>query len=286
MKRLILHLTVLVCLALTTTGCLRSYSLLTVNRDGSGTITDTVLFSPRLIQMMESFAEIDDVDSAETKGKDLWSDSTIQADAEKIGPGVTVAKVSPLTVGGYKGYVATFQVADITKITMDKKRGADKLASAGVNNEAGGESASTDTEDELSITFAYDKNGTLVINNPMGLDDTTSTADTTAEQSPDEMRQSLDMMSGFMRGLRMRMRVAVNGTITQCNATTYKDGTITLLEADFDKLLDAWEQDPSLMSSMDDLKDGDMKEIQRVLSKYPPGALVVELEPKITVKFK
>lgn len=285
MKRLALHLSMLVCLALTTTGCLRSYSLLTVNRDGTGTITDTVLFSPRLIQMMESFAAIDDVDSSETKGKDLWNDSTIYADAENIGPGVTVDKITPLTVGGYKGYVATFKVADVTKITLDKKRGADKMASAGLNNEAGG-SGEGGADDDMAVTFTFDKNGTLFINNPMGVDDSPSAADTTVPQSADEMRQSLDMMSGFMRGLRMRLRVTVNGTITQCNATTYKDGTITLLEADFDKLLDAWDQDPSLMSSMDDLKNGDMKEIQRVLSKYPPGALVVELEPKITVKIK
>lgn len=285
MKRFSVHLCTLIFLALTTTGCLRSYSLLTVHRDGTGTISDTVLFSPRLIQMMESFAAIDDVDSSETKGKDLWSDSTIYADAESMGPGVTVEKITPITVGGYQGYVATFKVADITKITLDKKRGADKLSSAGMNNEAG--SSGDDAKDEeLSVTFSYDRNGTLIINNPMGVDDSSPNVDTAAPQSAEEMRQSLDMMSGFMRGLRMRIRVTVNGTVTQCNATTYKDGSITLLEADFDKLLDAWDQDPTLMSSMEDLKNGDMKEIQRVLSKYPPGALVVELEPKITVKFK
>lgn len=283
MPRTMLHLCTLLCLALTTTGCLRSYSMLTVNRDGSGTIADTVLFSPRLVQMMESFGAIDGVESSESQSKQLWNDSTISADAEKIGPGVTVKKVDTLTLGGYKGYVALFDVKDVTKISLDKKRGAEKLASPGLDSEAGG--SSVDDDEDLAITFAYDKKGTLIINNPMGRDNSNPAPDTSAPQSPEELRQSLDMMSGFMRGLRMRMRVAVNGTISQCDATTFNNGTITMIEVDFDKLLDAWEENPALMESFESLKDGDMQEIQKVMSQFPPGALVVELQPKITVRF-
>lgn len=283
MSRTMLHLCILLCLALTTTGCLRSYSMLTVNRDGSGSIADTVLFSPRLVQMMESFGAIDGVESSESQSKQLWNDSTINADAEKIGPGVTVKKVDTLTQGGYKGYVAVFDVKDVTKISLDKKRGADKLASPGLDSETGG--SSVDDDEDLAITFSYDKKGTLIINNPMGLDNSKPAPDTSAPQSPEELRQSLDMMSGFMRGLRMRMRIAVNGTISQCDATTLNNGTITMIEVDFDKLLDAWEENPALMESFESLKDGDMQEIQKVMSQFPPGALVVELQPKITVRF-
>lgn len=281
MSRTMLHLCTLLCLALTTTGCLRSYSMLTVNRDGSGTIADTVLFSPRLVQMMESFGAIDGVESSESQSKQLWNDSTISADAEKIGPGVSVKKVDTLTLGGYKGYVALFDVKDVTKISLDKKRGAEKLASPGPDSEANGSSV----DDDLAITFSYDKKGTLIINNPMGRDYSNPTPDVSAPQSPEELRQSLDMMSGFMRGLRMRMRIAVNGTISQCDATTLNNGTITMIEVDFDKLLDAWEENPALMESFESLKDGDMQEIQKVMSQFPPGALVVELQPKITVRF-
>lgn len=256
------------------TGCLRSFSLITVNRDGSAVITDTLLFAPRMISMLES------MDSGTAAS--LWSDSTVQADASAFGPGVTVRSIIPLEHQGYKGYVATFDVADITKVTFEKSRASQKLSSPPESGSEAG--AQSQTGNKQPLTFSYDKNGNLVINNPMQVDDAADSIQK-PKPTPEEQRQSLDMMGGFLRGMHMKICVSVNGAIEHTNARHVRGNTITLMEVDFDKLLDTWEQNIELFSTFDSLKDGDTEAIDRELSKYPPGALVVETQPKVTVTF-
>jgi hypothetical protein len=318
MRLLLVALAVVLCLS--TTGCLRSLTTLTVHRDGTAHIVDTMLFSPRFLSMVSSFSSLGvDEDSTRTKTPpaDPWNDSTIAADAAAFGQDVVLERWVPLATGGMRGYVATYRAGDVNTVTLDKNRSNSALDKPNtVSSEAGEYEVETDqtqhaeeqmpmdsvaaapqteqTEPEPDkrqpVTFTY-SNGLLTIHNwvpepqPVQPAQDGQTQADTSGQSSDEMLATLDMMSGFLRGMKVNLKVAVDGPIRSTTAQHVSGNCITIMAVDFDKLLDAWAENPSLFKGFDSMKSGDMQAMQSVMDQYPPGAMVIEFQKEVETRF-
>ncbi len=273
-----LTLTLLLGLALVSTGCLRSSSTVTVHRNGSATITDSMLFAPRFLAMMSSLGEMGD--STESSGLTLWSDSTLRADAADFGPTVSLKEWKEIEVDGLKGYVAVYQAPQVADIVLDGNRGANKV-------QTGEDDPSTDNAEKSDPWRMTYENGILTIVNPP--DSATAdamVAEPVQEQTSDEeRRQTLDMMAGFLRGMRISVRVVVDGPISQTNATYANASTVTLLYMDFDKLVDVWENDPATFKDFESMQEGNAETLGQLLKAYPPGSLMIETQPVVTVRF-
>ena len=130
MSRSILLAVAAILLALTTTGCLRSATTVLVHDDGSATITDTTLFSPRFLAMMASldkgFGGEGASDQQEEPSKP-WSDSTLKADAADFGPNVELDSWEEVTIDGMQGYVAVYEAESVNDLVLDGDRGTDKV---------------------------------------------------------------------------------------------------------------------------------------------------------------
>ena len=106
------------------------------------------------------------------------------------------------------------------------------------------------------------------------------------EQSDEELRQTIDMMAGFMRGMKISVAVAVDGEIEKTNAMHVDGNRVILLAMDFDKMIDVWEKDPKTFKDFDKMKDdGDVETVQEMIDQYPEGAMLIETQPTVTVEF-
>jgi len=273
-----LTLTLLLGLALVSTGCLRSLNTVTVHRNGSATITDTMLFAPRFLAMMNSLGEMGDGDQASVTT--LWNDSTIKADAGDFGPNVTLKEWKEIEVDGMKGYVAVYQAPSVSDLILDGNRGANMV-------KTGEDDSSTNDPDDLDPWRMSYENGVLTILNPPDADTANVTVAESLEENKtdDDLRQTLDMMAGFLRGMRISLRVVVEGSISQTNATYVEASTVTLLYMDFDKLVDVWESDPKTFKDFDSMQEGTTETLGQLLKAYPPGSLMIETQPVVTVRF-
>lgn len=268
---------------LVTTGCLRTLTTITVHADGRAHIVDTMLFAPRFFSMVESFSKLGQ-DSVDDKGPSLpWSDESIREEGRKFGGGVNLESWNPIEVGTMRGYVATYLASNINWVQLNKDRA--KNATGASNSSTDGTAGEEDDDsDDKIVTFTY-IDSALTIHNPLpGKDSKKSEKD--KPQSKQELLAMLDAMSGFMRGMRMSLRVKVDQPIASTTATYRTNNTLTLMYVDFDKLIDQWEANPSLLMEFDKVKEGDLKSAQKMMAKYPREAITMELKEDVVVKFK
>jgi len=293
MRRLTLAIFV-IGLGLVSTGCLRTFTSIVVHRDGSATVHDTLLFSPRFLAMMQSMDALSDDETASKEKTSPWSDSLIASDTASFGTGVSLKEWHEITVNGMQGYTSTFTVRDVNAMKVDMDRSSRKMKEATSASEAGGEGdMEDDDEDEVKkdpIRFAY-TDGVLTITTPPPspkenpAEDAAEKTQEEKEQEEAELRQNLDMMSGFMRGIRVGVTVTVDGSIKETNATWRDGNTITLIYLDFDKLLDHWQEDLQSFKDFDAMQEGDMESMKRVMNAVPDGGMKIEVQPTVTIKF-
>ena len=215
-----LALAALVCF----TGCITFETLITVRDDGSGTIEMVFALSGPMIDMITSLAG----------NESLCDEEKLQEEASKMGEGVRLSSAEPIDEDGRKGCRAFYDFDDINQLTINQNPG-DQMPSGMTADEP------TSAEDVVTFSFTPGSPATLVIHLPQDFQDNNPDEDP-AEVDSTQSAEQLAMMREMLEGARIHMALAVEGTITETNAS-YQDGNrITLIEIDFDLLLENEEQ--------------------------------------------
>ncbi len=246
-------LAMVLCSALLAGGCMDMQKNVHVKKDGSATIEETVLLSAQAMAMMAQ------------QGQDPLAivEAKYQEAAKKMGEGVTYVKAEKVSDPNttQQGLKVTYAVEDINKLKL--------LSSPTAIN-------APSNEEEKALTFEYNKDtGTLTLTPPP--------ADFTDKKKQEEFEQNLpqmQMMAQMMQGLRMRIGLTVEGAITETNATyPNEDKTgLTLIDAKLGEMF----ADIEKMKAM--YKVSNEEEAKKLIKDWP--ALKMELEKKVTVKFK
>ena len=90
----------------------------------------------------------------------------------------------------------------------------------------------------------------------------------------------MGMMSQMFKGMRIAIAIEVEGAIVETNATHRKGSRVTLMEMDFDKLLENQEKFKLFAESKPETF-----EETKALMKDLPG-IKVEMNPEVQIKFK
>ncbi len=214
--------------------CLEVKSVVTVNKDGTATIEETALLGAQLAAMMKQGG------GAGGPGEQLKGMVLDKAQAEEraklLGDGVTVKSHEEVTnPDGKTGAKVTYAVADIRKLKYKPFEPDSK-----------GESKSE------PITFALE-GSSLSITNPDAdkkKGDGTAKPKKSAEEIA-QMKGQIAMMKPMFAGMRMTIEVKGAGGIGSTDASHQKDGTITYMDMQIDKLLDKPEVFGEIMESAD-----------------------------------
>jgi hypothetical protein len=272
-------------LTMTISGCIDSAMMITVNKDGSGTIVQEMYLSAQASAMMQGFG------GAEAGGAGGGSmldfdEAKYRAMAADLGEGVTFVKGGPATKeNGSKGVQVNYAFEDITKVKLPMMIDP-KEADAG-------------KEEKSLVTFGFDKKGgesVLTINVPQDKDNQNADkpvehdgVDTPADAAPDaQADMAAAMMKPMLEGMRIRAYVKVDGEITDSTASyvsnssqTGKKQMVTLMDMQLGKLV-ADPEKAKKLTALGEIKDP--VKAAEMLKEFPE--VRYELKEKISVNFK
>ncbi|HEY7057584.1 MAG TPA: hypothetical protein VH458_13710 [Vicinamibacterales bacterium] len=231
-------------IALACTGCFRATTLVTVRPDGSGTIDQEMGMKPETLAMLKGFASANGAEGSKSLTTDMFTEQQAREMATKMG--VRFVSGEPVKTDEMEGYRARYAFDDITKLNVQMNEQAAQMA------EASGSADKTEARSPVGFQFSRGAStSTLTIRMPEQTPSTPLTGGR-GDQSQDPMQnaQALAMVKTMMAGLYVDMSLAVEGRIVKTNAPTPSANRITLLQMDFDKLL----QDPTALQKLQQSK--------------------------------
>jgi len=266
MKKIILSLAALA-MAFILPSCIEYETKITLNKDGSGTITEEMLMGADAIAMVQQQA----------KGQDPFADqrdeAKLKAKASQYGQGVTFVKVEDIKrKDGSKGVRATYA---FTNIGLNQQM--ESLSSKKPGARAG---QAKDIADDAKATFEY-TNERLTIKIPQDEAGKEDEAKGDAEAKGDNaLDPQIAMMTEFLRGMKMSVLVTFASGIAETDASYHADDTITLLELDFDEVM----KDPNGLNSLSTLDSKNPGKIGEAIAKIKGAKVETKKEITATVK--
>jgi len=272
MKKIKLFFTAVVILFLLS-GCFQIERVIKVNKDGSGTLDETVLMSQQFIDQMKQMAasfgggEVEEDKRDESEYHDV---EELKANAAKLGENVKYVSSEPLEVDNKLGYHAVYSFEDITKLTLVENPAEDLMSNT-----------QTDEEDEdLQFKFKEGKTSELTIIFPND-DEEEEIEELEYEESTDAVSdQDINMMKAMYSGMKVSVKVMVDGKVVYTNAIYQDDNVITLSEMDFDVIMENDEAFKTLAGN-DERSD---EELKIAMQKYE--GFKADLNKEVIIKFK
>ena len=263
-------------LALLTSSCLEHSATIRLNKDGSGTITEETVFSAEASAMMAQMPP-------GGNGPKFDDPKKAAAAATKMGEGVTVEKVEKIDKDGRVGGRVVYKFKDINKVKFTY---GEAMSDAG--KDMGPPGAPGDAPDapgdkpaNKPMTFKYE-GGVLTLVNP----EPEAAAKKPGEggDAPDADEeidpQSLAMMQGVFKDMKMSLKVEIVDGIAETNASHVEGNTVTLMDMAFGKLL----ANPEHLKKLNAMQDSSPAEAAAAFKDV--DGFKIETKDTVTVKVK
>ncbi|MBI4822881.1 MAG: hypothetical protein HY805_01450 [Nitrospirae bacterium] len=248
-------------------GCIETDINIKVSSDGSGTVEETVLMRKDVVQMIQSMAP----PSEQGKEQEIFPKEDIQKKALQMGEGVTFVSMEKVVTEKFEGYKAVYAFTDINNLRINENPGKDVPSAPG-----------EETKEEL-ITFQFKKGptSTLIIRHPSAKfqKDKPATQGTVKPEDKAQQEIAKEMLKQMFQDMKVSISVEVLGSISKTNATHREGSKLTLLELDFNKILES-------QKSLDEFNKSkpDTMETLKTIVKDLPG-IKVELN-EVQIEFK
>jgi hypothetical protein len=259
-------------LLLVFTGCIEVKTLITVNKDGSGTIEETMVMSEQVVEMMKGFSAAFTSDSTQQQDFNIFDENNLKERAGSLGKGVTYVSGEKIEEGNKKGFRALYAFKNLDDISLKKipqndiplniteAAGSDLIFKFKKGSPSEIFISFPEMEDSASSSEEWtDSTGSLILI----LGDSTFT------------EEALDLMKDLSISLIMR----TNGSIAESNAAYVEGPEVTLFQLDFNKLLDSKEDLQELFK----LKSRNMEEIKDLVKNIP--GIKIETSKEIFIKY-
>jgi len=250
MKSLLLHLSVLAT-TFTLLSCYQVETIIHLNKDGSGTITQQVHSSEGIkVVVNDPAAENTTPNEVDSLG---FHDDDARANAADMGEGVTFEKIEPL---GPQACRITFKFTDINKLGL----------STGFLGTPGGKPG-PDMEKSERTTFSY-TDGKLTVMLPKAHEKKADSKETAKSDVAPEQDAALIKLEST---IKIKVAIEVEGGIAKTDATYPGEKAISLMDLDFSKLT----KDPASFEKLMDLSGS-----FRNFEKASHGLDGAKMEPK------
>jgi len=270
-------LLLLTAIVLVLTGCFEVETNIKLNKNGSGTMEETMLFSQMMMMQMAQMGQAFGGEEEDSSENPVYDVEKLKAEAADKGEGVTYASSEAIERNGKSGYKVIYNFKDINtlKYSNDPSKKMN-MPTMGMEDEA----------TEEFVRFQYSK-GNLIINFPEeGDGDEEYTDDDTEEFDQEELDDGVDEMAGMeemmkqmFTDMKFKTTIEFEGGIKKTNATFVEGNKITLMEMDFNKVMENAEAFKTL-GTLQSATPAQQKEAMKNL----PG-IKFEAEEKITVNF-
>jgi hypothetical protein len=258
--------------ALLASSCIEHHATISLNKDGSGTITEETVMGAQAVAMMESMAAMGGEEGgAENPFADMADKAKAEEKAKALGEGVTIKEVKAIDENGRKGARVVYAFEDINKVKFSFGDAMSELGE-GMSPDAGEEAA----KDE-PMAFSY-KDGVLTLKNEMD-----AAGGDEKEEQPDveEMgEQEMAMAQQMFGDMKMSLKIELPGGIEKTNATHVDGNTVTFMDIDFGKLV----SDPEKFKKFAAAQPESPAEMQEAVKGIE--GVKVETKEEVTIELK
>lgn len=254
------------------TGCLEVDTTIHLNKDGSGTLEETVLMSSQVVQMLASFANSFDSTAADSNSFSLFKEDELKSDTVKYGSGIKYISGKEIKENGKEGYTALYSFDDINKLEINQNPNS-KI-------DMGGMEVDEDTTQEfLHFNFIPGESSILTINSPLNKDKSVSNEEVSNDSASADMK-GMDEFLKLMKDMHISLKLDVKGNITRTNASYVNGSEITLFDINFNGLL----ENPEKLKMFKQENPKNIEDIKEIMKDIP--GIKVELNNKVTVIFE
>lgn len=266
--------------AVLSAGCFSSDSIIVVQPDGSGTVTNTILLKAATMQLLNTFQSASEAEKEKKEGtapasKDLFSEAKLREATASMGEGVIFQSMQPMKKDGWEGVKVTYAFKDISKLKF--------------NMRSESAMAMTDSAPEL-MTFRFAPADaaapaklTIVMPIEKALKDRAkSNASPTPKMDDSAMSKALmEQFKTMFDGLRASVAVEVGGPIVKTNADYVAGSKVTLLAIDFNQLMASGAD----FETFGAITDGTMPLAEAREKLKNTKGLSMQLQPEVSVEF-
>lgn len=248
-------------------GCVDITTKIRVNKDGSGTVEETVLMSTEMIQMLKQFMSGFADDSTNVDEFKLYNEEDIKNRASDLGQGVQYLSGDELNKNGREGYIARYGFENINNLKLDQNPGS-KIPE---------EIEGSQQEQKEYIIFSFDKkdDSEIIINMPPA-SKVKEDVDFNADSSD---TSDLSRIKFFMKDFHISLVVEVNGEITETNAGYVDDSSVTLFDLNFSALLDNVEK----LTAIKRINPNNLQQLKEIVKDLP--GINIETNDPVKIKF-
>ena len=249
-------------------GCYQLKTVVRVNSDGSGTISETMLFSKKRIAEMEASA-VTGNSPPKQHSFDINNPDKLKEQARAFGKGVRFRSSEKILNDDYLGVTAIYEFDDFAKLTLYQKSAPAMTQS----NQNGSK--------PLPITFQFHKGSPAILTVVQTPETAPNAAQNNSTLSKSASEADYKMITEMLKGVKMEIGIEVNGTIVETNASQRNGNYFTLMALDFDKAIESKLLQLNLGSLVNSpsMSNSTLKDI------HIPG-VVIETNEKMTVVFE
>ncbi len=281
------------------TGCFQSDTLVMVQPDGSGTVTESFVVGKAALEQLKQVA-VGLTASIQRGGAtnaaapfEVMNEKKLRADAGKMGEGVTFVSAKKLVNDFGEGYTVTYAFKDISKLKLNQNRAGNLPEGPRGDSDADNHPAPGSPEPDLDrlvheaeyITFDFKKGSVaeLTIHTPAksaGAAPTPAPKEVKASAAPDADAMQQMMLGTMLKDMRTTLAVQVGGKIEKTDAEHVDGAKVTLMAMDFNQLLaDSAKTKAFVQAQPESLEDA--KKLMRSI----PG-VKAELKDTVKITFK
>jgi len=260
------------------TGCIEMHTVITVNIDGSGLIEENIFVGKAVIDMFKEFAAAFADSTQPQQEFNLFEEEKIKAKTSDYGEGVEFVSMKAIKTDEKEGYTAIYKFMDLNKIKVNQDP-SDEIPMAEPKEDVDPASKLVyfkfikGKPNKIIFTFPDEKKKEETIKND-------STKDETADVNAGADTADLESMVKFMKDMKAKVEIRVDGKITSTNATHVDGNTVTLFDIDFAQLI----SDKDKLEKFKTLNPNSFEEVKKLVSDIP--GIKVELNKEVYIEFE
>ena len=259
-------------------GCITFLTRVRVAPDGSGTVVQTFSMNPtaltgamqEMAKGMGGSGEVKETPGEKTD-RGPFAEKDLATRASELGEGVTFVSAEKIDTPTAQGYRVTYRFPDVNKLFINPK------PAAAMGTEAAGKSAAR------ALRFRFERSGgRSVLTAVLPPESKPETPAPPPASSGDIDPTQLAMMKQMFKGMHLGVSVEVDGRIVSTNAAFHDDRSVTLMDVDFDPLLEK----PGTLQALNarfSAAMGDDAKAAAMLSELP--GVKIDIKPEIRIEF-
>lgn len=263
--------------AVLVSGCIEMHTIITVKKNGSGTVEENIFIGKEIINMFKDFAAAFADSTQPQEDFNMFEEDKIKAKTSEFGEGIEFVSMKNIKTDEKEGYTAIYKFKDLNKVKVNQNP-SDEIPMA--------DQAETGEPKNEFVYFKFIKGkpNRIEFKLPEGKKEDKSSeevkADETSESNEPPDSAEVERMIKFMKDMKAKIEIKIDGKITNTNATHINGNTITLFDINFGELI----SDKEKFESFQKLNPDSFEEVKKLVKDIP--GIKVELNNEVFVEFE